>query len=140
MEIDTIPVAQAKPVNRNIPRKPGGNHKSEEERMRAELANIRAELDAKARGVKYGLKIRSIPTIESLAREIEEEGSEDEESADEVEDEESDDGGGEEHNDDDASRKPRIFTASTSTERGVTVRPSGKWVSFQQCVSLWSHV
>ena len=139
-EIDTIPVAQAKPVNRNGPRKPGGNHKSEEERMRAELANIRAELDAKARGVKFGLKIRSIPTIESLAREIEEEGSEDEGSADEVEDEECDDGGGEEHNDDDASRKPRIFTASTSTERGVTVRPSGKWVSFQQCISLWSHV
>ena len=131
MEIDTIPVEQAKPVNRIGPRKPGGNHKSEEERMMAELANIRAELDAKARGVKYGLKIRSISTIESLAREIEEEGSEDERSADEVEDVESDDGGGEVHYDDDGPRKPRIFTASTSTERGVTVRPSGKWVSFQ---------
>jgi hypothetical protein len=42
----------------------------------------------------------------------------------------SDDGGDDEKIYDDAHRKPRIFTAPTSTERGVTVRPSGKWVSF----------
>ena len=108
--------------------------------MRAELANIRAELDAKARGVKYGLKIRSTPTIENLAREIEDEESEDEASADEVEDMDSDNGGEEDNNEDDATRKPRIFTAPTSVERGVTVRPSGKWVSWQQPVSLWSSV
>jgi hypothetical protein len=137
IDIDTVPVEQAKAVNRNGPRKPGGNHRSEEEMMRAELANIRAELDAKARGVKYGLKIRPIPTIDSLAREIEEEESEDEESADEVEDVKSDDGCEEVNKEDDAPRKSRISTAPTSTERGVTVRPSGKWVSFQQIVSLW---
>ncbi|KAL3765839.1 hypothetical protein ACHAW5_004156 [Stephanodiscus triporus] len=127
MEVDAIPLEQNKAVNRSGQRKPGGNHRSEEERMRAELANIRAELDAKARGVKYGLKIRSTPTIENLAREIEDEESEDEASADEVEDMDSDNSGEEDNNEDDVTRKPRIFTAPTSVERGVTVRPSGKW-------------
>jgi hypothetical protein len=122
------PLELSKTVNRNAPKRPGG--KSEEEKMMLELANIRAELDAKARGVKYGLKMRSVPSIDNLAKEIEDEDSEDDESAGDVEDMSSDDGGDDAKNDDDAHRKPRIFTAPTSTERGVTIRPSGKWVSF----------
>lgn len=70
-------VVHGKTVSRKGPRKPGPGL-SEEERMMSELANIRAELDAKAQNIKYGLrgpKIISTLTIASLAREIEAQGS-----------------------------------------------------------------
>jgi len=75
-------VVHGKTVSRKGPRKPGPGL-SEEERMMSELANIRAELDAKAQNNKYGLrgpKIISTPTIASLAREIEAQGSDDDSS------------------------------------------------------------
>ena len=75
-------VVHGKTVSRKGPRKPGPGL-SEEERMMSELANIRAELDAKAQNIKYGLrgpKIISTPSIASLAREIEAQGSDDDSS------------------------------------------------------------
>jgi hypothetical protein len=75
-------VEHDKTVSRKGPRKPGSGL-SEEERMMFELANIRAELDAKAKNIKYGLrgpKIISTPTIANLAREIEAQGSDDDSS------------------------------------------------------------
>ena len=75
-------VEQNKTVSRKGPKKPGPGL-SEEERMMLELANIRAELDAKAKNIKYGLrgpKIISTPTIANLAREIEAQGSDDDSS------------------------------------------------------------
>lgn len=107
-------VEHDKTVSRKGPRKPGPGL-SEVERMMSELANIRAELDAKAQNIKYGLrgpKIISIPTIESLAKEIEAQGSEDDSSNSDSSNEE-----------DNARRKTRVsFTgdmAKTSTVEQV---------------------
>ena len=116
--------------------------------MKAELAKIRAELDAKARGVNYGFKMPGMPErrssreIESWLREVQEESDDEEDEAtesddegDEVMDSDTDDEEEDEENESDdaeSSSLQRRFSApgiGVEFPRGVTIRPSGKWVS-----------
>ena len=122
----------------------GGKSKSEEAIMKAELAKIKAELDAKAMGVKYGFKMegvsgrRSSRTIENLLKELEESDDDEDEvmDSDGEEDEVMEDAEGcsphkfapsEELSD--AVYKTALAADILNLPRGVTMRPSGKWVS-----------
>ncbi|KAL7543463.1 hypothetical protein ACHAXR_012751 [Thalassiosira sp. AJA248-18] len=132
------PTATNKESDSRSCRKP--SKKSEEARMQAELAQIRAELDAKAQGVKFGFadmpQRRSGRTIEKLLRELEEEDSDDDddmESSDSEESEEEDEVMEDVDEDSPDELSNAVFkTAMAATgvvdlPRGVTVRPSGKW-------------
>lgn len=116
--------------------------------MQAELAKIRAELDAKARVHKYGFKTRrsserqaNMNAYEESDEESDEESSSDEESDDnpneeesgsEMEEEEEDEEEEEEEDEEEikqvAKSKKKRAAPSSVLPRGVTVRPSGKWV------------
>ena len=120
--------------------------RSEEARMKAELAKIKAELDAKARGHNYGMKIKnksnlmtrsSRRSFEELSRQYE--GSEkDVDRGDEImdtSDEDStimdSDADSDADSDDEIIDDERFATSKDSVSappRGVSVRPSGKWV------------
>ena len=120
--------------------------RSEEARMKAELAKIKAELDAKARGHNYGMKIKnksnlmtrsSRRSFEELSRQYE--GSEEDvDSDDEImdtSDEDStimdSDADSDADSDDEIIDDERFATSKDSVSappRGVSVRPSGKWV------------
>ena len=143
--------------------------KKEEARMQRELARIRAELDeraSKVKGYKAPLGRRSSRRIEEqiLTEEEEEDSSSDEENSDSDSDteEESSDSESETESessgDEDDSHPSQdlcdavyrtAMTAGMSGQalpRGVTVRPSGKWVSSvllvasQVCLCATSHI
>jgi hypothetical protein len=111
--------------------------RSEGKRMKAELAKIKAELDAKANGKQYGLKPPEYPTFNYSAADGDEDDVEDQVGLNEVklssdEDDEitGDDSCDIVHGSDeliDSSSYEKF--PSTGVERGVTIRPSGKWVS-----------
>ncbi len=95
--------------------------KSEEKRMKAELAKIKAELDAKANGKKYGLKPPEYPTFNYSATD----GDEDDYLSSD-----------EELMNSNSSGQSSCIVSSSGMERGVTIRPSGKWVSKLFSISL----
>lgn len=137
-------------------RTPGGGSsgfRSEEARMKAELAKIKAELDAKARGHNYGMKLKnqsnlmtrsSRRTFEELSRQYE--GSDEEVDSDDdimdtsdeectIMDSEAD---SDADSDDEIIDDERFATSKDSVSappRGVSVRPSGKWVREK----LWAY-
>ena len=130
-------------------RTPGGDSngvRSEEARMKAELAKIKAELEAKARGHNYGMKLKnqsnlmtrsSRRSFEQLSRQYE--GSEEDvDSDDEIMDTSDEDStimdseaDSDADSDDEIIDDERFATSRDSVSappRGVSVRPSGKWV------------
>lgn len=127
------------------------NHKSEEARMKSELAKITAELEAKARGHTYGLKLKSQSNLltRSSRRTFEQmtrrpvQGYDDEDSSDHDSMDSSDDGDDSsmdsadsyDSSDDDSTVIMEDERFST-LPRGVSVRPSGKWVSSVKVVML----
>ena len=129
---------------------------SEEAQMQRELAQIRAELDAKARGVQFGLKTapqrRSARTIDHLLREVEDSESEDEEhgaggsESDEESDEEIEEGVDESNKYASsgklikaAAKKAKGARNTNDLPRGITGRSSGKWVSRCSVLCIYQY-
>jgi len=130
---------QDQPGEKSLAIKKGGS-RSEEAMMKAELAKIRAELDAKARGIEYGFKVPGVPdrrssrTVDSLLSEESEDEDDDEvmesEDEDEVMESDEEEDGDEAMEDAESAHWKKLSVANDANvelPRGVTMRPSGKW-------------
>ena len=119
--------------------------RSEGKRMKAELAKIKAELDAKANGKQYGLKPPEYPTFNYSAADGDEDDVEVQVGLNEVylSSDEDDEMTGDDSSDNVYGSDELIDSSSyehfpsTGVERGVTIRPSGKWVS--KLFSYFAH-
>ena len=108
------------------------DRKYDGKRMKAELAKIKAELDAKANGKKYGLKPPQYPTFNYSAADDDADHVQHKVDGDEVYCSDEDDNKGlEAASSSSRSGKSASVVPSAGIERGVTIRPSGKWVSEQ---------
>ena len=122
--------------------------RSEGKRMKAELAKIKAELDAKANGKQYGLKPPEYPTFNYSTADGDEDDVEGQVCLNEVylSSDEDDEMTGDDSSDNVYGSDELIDSSSyeqfpsTGVERGVTIRPSGKWVSNPFSYSLAHNV
>lgn len=114
--------------------KSSDDRKYDGKRMKAELAKIKAELDVKANGKKYGLKPPQYPTFNYSAADDDADHVQHKVDGDEVYSSDEDDNKGlEAASSSSRSGKSASVVPSAGIERGVTIRPSGKWVSEQLC-------